>query len=62
MKFEENNEKLVKFLEKLFQNDSNFARIVDVTKLGLMEITRKKTGKPLYEQLFCQSYEKRLEI
>lgn len=62
MKNKENNEKLVKFLEKLFQNDSNFARIVDVTKLGLMEITRKKTGKPLYEQLFCQSYEKRLEI
>ncbi len=51
MKKRENNEKLMKILSELFQNDSNSARIIDITKLGLVEITRKKTGKTLFEQI-----------
>lgn len=47
-----NRENLVNFLRKLFQNDRNSATIVDITKLGLLEITRKKTGKTIYEQIF----------
>ncbi len=51
MKKKENIDNLMKNLSKLFQNDTNSARIVDITKLGLVEITRKKTGKTLYEQI-----------
>lgn len=51
MKNKENNKKLLEFLAELFRNDSNSARIIDITKLGLVEITRKKTGKTIYEQI-----------
>ena len=51
MKNKENNKKLLEFLGELFRNDLNSARIIDITKLGLVEITRKKTGKTIYEQI-----------
>ena len=51
MKNKENNKKLLEKMSELFQNDTNSARIIDITKLGLVEITRKKTGKTIYEQI-----------
>ena len=38
-------------LRKLFKEDSVPTEVVDITKLGLMEITRKKIYKTLSEQL-----------
>lgn len=51
MKKKENDIKLLEYLAELLQNDLNSARIIDITKLGLVEITRKKTGKTIYEQI-----------
>lgn len=51
MKKRENNVKLMNYLKELLQNDTNSAQIIDITKLGLVEITRKKTGKTIYEQI-----------
>lgn len=44
-------EALKEELKKLFRQDSVQTEIVDITKLGLMEITRKKVYKTLAEQL-----------
>ena len=44
-------EALKEELRKLFKSDSVQTEVVDVTKLGLMEITRKKIYKTLAEQL-----------
>ena len=44
-------EKLKEELRRLFKNDSVQTEVVDITKLGLMEITRKKVYKTLAEQL-----------
>ena len=44
-------EALKEELRKLFQKDSVQTEVVDITKLGLMEITRKKVYKTLAEQL-----------
>ncbi|MGN0327815.1 MAG: ribonuclease E/G [Lachnospira sp.] len=40
---------LMAFLRQLAKKDSVTTTIVDITKLGLVEITRKKTGKSLKE-------------
>lgn len=47
----EKEEALKEELRKLFKNDSVQTEVVDITKLGLMEITRKKVYKTLAEQL-----------
>lgn len=47
----ENEEALKEELRKLFKQDSVQTEVVDITKLGLMEITRKKVYKTLVEQL-----------
>ncbi len=51
MEAEENKEALKEELQKLFKQDSIQTEVVDITKLGLMEITRKKVYKTLAEQL-----------
>lgn len=44
-------EELKTILRNAFKNDSVQTEVVDITKLGLMEITRKKVYKTLQEQL-----------
>ena len=43
--------RLMKELEELFKNDPIKTTLVDMTALNLVEVTRKKVRKPLYEQL-----------
>lgn len=47
----EKEEQLKEELRNLFRTDSIQTEVVDITKLGLMEITRKKVYKTLAEQL-----------
>ena len=47
----EKEEQLKEELRRLFRADSVQTEVVDITKLGLMEITRKKVYKTLAEQL-----------
>ena len=47
----EKEERLKEELRNLFKKDSVQTEVVDITKLGLMEITRKKVYKTLAEQL-----------
>lgn len=43
--------KLMKVLEELFRKDPVKTTLVDMTALNLVEVTRKKVRKPLYEQI-----------
>ncbi|MEG2733057.1 MAG: ribonuclease E/G, partial [Clostridium sp.] len=47
----EHKEELLTRLEKELSKDSIKTVLVEMTKLGLVEITRKKIYKPLYEVL-----------
>ncbi len=49
MKNKENIKKIAVYLNQLLQNDRIQAKLIDVTKLQLVEITRKKVRKNLYE-------------
>ena len=49
---------LLSELRALLKKDPVAAAVVDITKLGLVEITRKKQRKPLSEQLNGSSYKK----
>ena len=51
MKNDEHNKELLSFLSKCLKQDSVTASVIDITKLGLVEITRKRNGKSLAEQL-----------
>ena len=51
MKSEEDNELLLKTLRTCIRADSVPVQVVDMTKLHLVEITRKKVKKTLAEQL-----------
>lgn len=51
MRSEEHNKKLMSVLGNLLKKDSVRTELVDITALGLVEITRMKTSKPLREQL-----------
>lgn len=51
MKNPEYNEKLLQEMRQLLRKDSIKTTLVDITALGLMELTRKKIKKPLHEQL-----------
>lgn len=44
-------EELLALLRRLVRGDKQKTHVVDMTPLGLVEITRKKTNKPLHEQL-----------
>lgn len=48
---DEHKNMLLKRLSEEFRKDRIPTKVVDMTKLGLVEITRKKTRKPLYEQI-----------
>lgn len=48
---DEEREDLLKYLRLKVENDKVKTVVVDVTKLYLVEITRKKIKKPIYEQL-----------
>lgn len=45
------NEELLDVLNEAVSHDPVKTTVVDITRLGLVEITRKKIKKPLYEQL-----------
>ena len=47
---EEDKERLLKYLRDLCRKDHVKTVVVDITPLNLVEITRKKTKRPLYEQ------------
>lgn len=57
MDSDEANEELVTLLRKLVQKDKTKTKVIDMTALGLVEITRKKVRKPLHEQFAEASYE-----
>ena len=46
---EKYNEELMDKMSLLLKDDSTNSCVVDMTGLGLMEITRRRSGKPLYE-------------
>lgn len=50
METSECGEELILYLRKLVNRDRIKTSVVDITSLGLVEITRKKTNKPLSEQ------------
>ena len=51
----ENKETLLETMRALVKSDPLKTEVIDLTRLGLMELTRKKTRRPLHEQLglFC---------
>lgn len=49
MKQSDNTEQLVRTLSTELKKDPISTSFIDITKLGIVEITRKKTRKPLYE-------------
>lgn len=51
MKDQEHNNKLLEKLTSYIKKDRNKVYVLGMTKLGLVEMTRKKTSKPLYEQI-----------
>lgn len=51
MEDEENNKALMDCLRAEFAKDNIQTKLIDMTKLGLIEVTRKKTRKPLYMQM-----------
>ncbi len=42
---------LLEYMKTLLSDDNNTTTVIDITPLGLMELTRKKVYKPLSEQL-----------
>ncbi|RGY95278.1 ribonuclease E/G [Clostridium sp. AM58-1XD] len=51
MNEEKQREELMKFLRDLCRRDHVKTTVVDITPLNLVEITRKKVKRPLYEQV-----------
>ena len=51
MKSEYDKETLLRVMQQYLDQDSKKAAAVDITKLGLMEITRKKERNPLFRQI-----------
>lgn len=56
MKKKEHNERLMESMKGFLAKDSVPAYVVDITGLGLMEITRKKKNKSFAEQLGITKY------
>ena len=52
MDSKEREEQLLQQLKSAVQGDKQKTNVIDMTALGLVEITRKKSYKPLREQLF----------
>lgn len=53
MEDDEHKQMLLEKLDKLLKKDPIKTTVVDMTALGLVEITRKKVRKPLSEQVKC---------
>ena len=51
MKSEYDKETLLRVMQQYLDQDSKKAAAVDITKLGLMEITKKKERNPLFRQI-----------
>ena len=51
MKEEEHRRQLLKELEEVVRRDPIKTTVVEITRLNLVELTRKKLHRPLYEQL-----------
>ncbi len=51
MEQKEHRDELLKALTVFLQKDTNPGRVLGFTRLGLVEITRKKTDKTIYEQI-----------
>ena len=51
----EDKEQLLAAMRSFVKADPVKTEVIDLTRLGLMELTRKKTRRPLHEQLglFC---------
>ncbi len=47
----EAKEELIAFAEEKFRTDPVYTKVIDITPLGIMEITRQKKKKPLSEQI-----------
>lgn len=54
MKSKENNSVLMNYLKDLVKADTQKCVVVDMTKLGLIEITRKKSYPTLSEQIYTR--------
>ena len=50
MESKEQEEELLSYLRELVRKDKIKTNVIDITPLGLVEITRKKSNKPLREQ------------
>ena len=61
MEPEEHNQRLMAFLRELLKKDKVRTELMDITALGLVEITRMKTSKPLKEQLMTAPKEENEE-
>ena len=48
----EYQDKLLEYLTKLVHKDRIRTNVVDITKLNIVEITRKKVERPVYEQIY----------
>lgn len=51
MKSKESEKRLKEEMERLTSRDSSAVNVVDITPLGIMELTRKKRGRSLAEQV-----------
>ena len=51
MDLQKDNELLMNELENYLKQDPIKTTLVDMTALGLVEVTRKKVRKPLHEQV-----------
>lgn len=60
MEKEEDKQKLLTVLNDYFSNDRIKTSLVDMTKLNLVEVTRKKTEPPIEEQLKNVLYNKHI--
>lgn len=58
MKQKEHTEQLISCMKKYLQTDPVTTKVVDITRLGLMEITRKKQNKSFAEQMMSESQKK----
>ena len=55
MEQEEDREMLMRHLGEVVSKDPVKTTVVDMTRLNLVEVTRKKVRKPLYEQVLPPS-------
>ena len=51
MKEEDNKRELLSYLAKEVEKDPVLTNVVSMTKLNLVEVTRKKIASPIYEKL-----------